>query len=65
MKFRVALYESEEGYAVQALGLSGCWSQGETRDEALENIADAIRGYLEVASTDEAGAEIAELELAA
>ena len=65
MKFRIALYQSDEGFAVQALGLPGCWSQGETRDEALENIADAIRGYLDVASTDDAGAEIAELELAA
>jgi len=27
--------------------LPGCWSQGETEEEALENIKDAIQAYLE------------------
>lgn len=36
----------EEGYSVSVPGLPGCWSQGETEAEALENIADAIREYL-------------------
>ena len=45
MKFRVALYRSDEGYAVNALSVPGCWSQGETEAEALANIADAIREY--------------------
>jgi predicted RNase H-like HicB family nuclease len=48
MKYKVVLYESEEGFAVGCLGLPGCWSQGDTEDEALENIRDAIREYLEV-----------------
>ncbi len=47
MKFKVALYPSEEGVAVCVPSLSGCWSQGETVEEALENIAIAIREYLE------------------
>ena len=46
MKFEVVLYESEEGFAVQCPTLQGCWSQGGTREEALDNIADAIREYL-------------------
>ena len=46
MKFKIALFESEEGFAVSALALPGCWSQGATREEALANIADAIREYL-------------------
>ncbi len=47
MKFRVVLYESEEGFAVFCPGLQGCVSQGETREEALENIQSGIREYLE------------------
>ena len=48
MKFKVALYPSEEGVAVCAPSLPGCWSQGQTEDEALANIGDAIREYLAV-----------------
>jgi predicted RNase H-like HicB family nuclease len=46
MKYKVILQETEEGFAVSALGLPGCHSQGATEQEALENIADAIREYL-------------------
>ncbi|MGH9432278.1 MAG: type II toxin-antitoxin system HicB family antitoxin [Terriglobia bacterium] len=46
MKVKVALYPSEEGFAVSVPSLPGCWSQGATREEALTNIADAIREYL-------------------
>ena len=38
MRYRIALYESEEGFAVSVPGLPGCWSQGATEDEAIENI---------------------------
>lgn len=48
MKYKVVLEESEEGYAASVPGLPGCHSQGATEQEALENIADAIREYLEV-----------------
>lgn len=47
MKYRVGLKETEEGYAVWVPGLAGCWSQGKTEAEALENIKDALRSYLE------------------
>jgi predicted RNase H-like HicB family nuclease len=46
MKYRVKLEKSEEGYAVCCPGLPGCWSQGESEEEALRNIADAIAAYL-------------------
>ena len=46
MRFKIALYPSEEGYSVNAPGLPGCWSQGATEQEATENIRDAIREYL-------------------
>ncbi len=46
MKYKIVLKQSEEGYSVSCLGLPGCWSQGETEEEALANIQDAIREYL-------------------
>lgn len=47
MKYKVNMQKTEEGYSVWVPGLPGCWSQGETEQEALENIKDAIEGYLE------------------
>ena len=47
MKFKVVLYESDEGFAVGCPTLPGCWSQGDTLDEALENIQIGIREFLE------------------
>ena len=47
MQYKVRLQESEEGFAVWCPSLPGCWSQGETREEALENIKDAIKAYLD------------------
>ncbi|MCJ7546464.1 MAG: type II toxin-antitoxin system HicB family antitoxin [Deltaproteobacteria bacterium] len=46
MKYKVNLKKTEEGYAVWVPGLPGCWSQGDTEKEALENITDAIQAYL-------------------
>ena len=57
MKYKVNLKKTEEGYAVWVPGLPGCWSQGTSEDDALENIKDAIEAYLEVVDgliTDEA-----------
>lgn len=47
MRYRVDITKTEEGYAVCCPGLPGCWSQGETEEDALENIKDAIQAYLE------------------
>ena len=47
MRYKVRLKKSDEGYAVWCPGLPGCWSQGKTEEEALENIKDAISTYLE------------------
>lgn len=47
MKYKIRLEETEEGFAVWVPGLPGCWSQGATEEEALENIKDAIKTYLE------------------
>ena len=50
MQYRVELIKSEEGYAIGCPDLPGCWSQGDTEEEALANIKDAIKDYLEVAA---------------
>jgi predicted RNase H-like HicB family nuclease len=47
MIYKVNLEKTEEGYAVWVPGLPGCWSQGNTEEDALENIKDAIISYLE------------------
>jgi predicted RNase H-like HicB family nuclease len=46
MKYRVRLERTDEGYAVWCPGLPGCWSQGATEEEALDNIRDAIETYV-------------------
>ncbi len=46
MRYKVNLKKTEEGYSVWMPGLPGCWSQGATEEEALENIKDAIQAYL-------------------
>lgn len=48
MQYKVSLHKSEEGYSVSCPGLPGCWSQGDTEEEALANIRDAIQEYLAV-----------------
>jgi len=46
MFYKVVLQKSEEGYSVSCPALPGCWSQGETEEDALENIKDAVAEYL-------------------
>ena len=48
MRYKVELIKSEEGYSVGCPDLPGCWSQGNTEEEALENIKSAIADYLAV-----------------
>jgi predicted RNase H-like HicB family nuclease len=65
MKYKVALRKSEEGFAVSVPGLPGCWSQGRTEAEALENIRNAIEEYLAAVDGELKGATIREVEVAA
>jgi len=55
MRYKVNLKKSEEGFAVWVPGLPGCWSQGKTEKEAMENIKDAIKSYLKTADEISAG----------
>ena len=48
MKLRIVIEQDEDGiFVAECPTLPGCISQGKTRSEALENIKDAIKGYLE------------------
>ena len=46
MNYKIAIHRSEEGISVSVPALPGCWSEGDTVEEALANIQDAIRDYL-------------------
>jgi len=48
LTYPVILKKSEEGYAVGCPALPGCWSQGASEAEALQNIREAISEYLSV-----------------
>ncbi len=64
MRYRIAVHQSEEGFSVSVPGLPGCWSQGDTDVEAVENIKVAIREYLAVVEEQLHGEEIREIEVA-
>lgn len=64
MKYKIALHKTDEGYSVSVPGLPGCWSQGATEQEALENIRDAIREYLAAREELLKGAVVREVEVA-
>jgi predicted RNase H-like HicB family nuclease len=65
MKLRIVLEPSDEGgYTAYVPTLPGCISEGDSRDEALSNIREAIGLYLELVDDDVAsteGLETAEL----
>lgn len=67
MKVRVVLEPSDEGgYTAVVPGLPGCISEGETRDEALASIREAIELYLEPVADDLSsipGVEVVEIAI--
>jgi predicted RNase H-like HicB family nuclease len=67
MRLRVILEPSEEGgYTVTVPSLPGCISEGTTRDEALQNIREAIELYLEPVEDDlsfQSSSELVEISL--
>ena len=72
MKYTVIVEEGREsGYVAYAPALRGCVSQGETREEALKNIKEAMEAYIEALLEDglavptEVGKDTVELEVAA
>ena len=65
MRYKVVLHPSEEGFAVSCPGLPGCWSQGATEEEAVENIQDAIREYLAAVAESTNTSLVREVEIEA
>jgi predicted RNase H-like HicB family nuclease len=50
---QVVIYPGEDGYWVaECPSLPGCVSQGETREDAVKNIREAIQGYIEALEED-------------
>lgn len=64
MKYKVVLHREPEGITVTVPGLPGCITEGDTEQEALENIKIAIREYLEVAAEIAQNEEVREIEVA-
>lgn len=64
MKYTVVFHRTEEGISVSVPGLPGCWSEGETEEEALTNIQDAIREYLAAVAEMNRDRETHEIDVA-
>jgi predicted RNase H-like HicB family nuclease len=64
MRYRIALHKSDEGFSVSVPGLPGCWSQGNSENEAIENIKDAITEYFKVVNDLLRNEEVREIEVA-
>ena len=64
MKYKIRLEKTEEGFSVSCPGLPGCWSQGQTEDEAIANIRDAIREYLSAIDDLVKNSDVREIEVA-
>ncbi|MEX2302325.1 MAG: type II toxin-antitoxin system HicB family antitoxin [Bryobacterales bacterium] len=62
--YTVVLQQTEEGFSVGCPGLPGCWSQGATEQEALDNIREAIREYLSAVRDSLGSADVREVEVA-
>lgn len=63
MKYKIAIHQSEEGFSVSVPGLPGCWSDGASEQEALDNIREAIREYVSVVEEQLRGEEVREVEI--
>ena len=63
MNFKIAIHRTDEGISVSMPALPGCWSEGDTEEEALANIQDAIREYLAALDDRFRDAEMREVEV--
>jgi predicted RNase H-like HicB family nuclease len=63
MNYKVAIHRTDEGISVSVPALPGCWSEGDTEEEALANIQDAIREHLAALEDRFRGAEVREVEV--
>jgi predicted RNase H-like HicB family nuclease len=63
MKYKIAIHRTDEGISISVPALPGCWSEGDTEEEALANIQDAIREYLAALEDRFRDAEVREVEV--
>ncbi len=63
MQYKVLLHRTDEGVSVSVPGLPGCWSEGDTEEEALENIRDAIREYVAALEDQTRSQDVREVEV--
>ena len=62
MKFAITLEHDEDGFIIASCpAFPGCHSQGKTKEEAIANISEAIRGY--IASMRKHGEPLPETEV--
>lgn len=64
MKYRIQLWETEEGWSVSCPDLHGCHSQGDSKQEAVTNIAEAIGLWLEVEAEENGIKSVETMEIA-
>jgi predicted RNase H-like HicB family nuclease len=64
MRYKVLLHRTDEGISVSVPGLPGCWCEGDTEEEALENIHDAIREYVAALEDQTRSQDVREVEVA-
>ena len=63
VKYKIRVEQSEEGWAASVPGLPGCWSQGATEAEALENVRVAISEYLRAVGDLLKDADVREIDV--
>ncbi len=63
MRYKVILHHTDEGISVSVPALPGCWSEGDTEEEALANIRDAIQEHVAALNDQLKGADIREVEV--
>lgn len=65
MKYTVVVNKTEYGYDVHCPALPGCHSQGETFEEAMDNIKDAIATYLRMIDEETKDSTVYQVEVPA
>jgi predicted RNase H-like HicB family nuclease len=63
MTYKIVLHHTDEGISVSVPALPGCWSEGDSEQEAMENIRDAIREYLAALEDRFRDADVREVEV--
>ena len=63
MKYKIILKQSEEGYSISCPALPGCYSQGKTEQESINNISEAIKECLAALEDSLKEGDIREVEI--